>query len=267
MASVPLCTDTIHSAFHLLEFLESGSHKVSSIPIGADVRQTTIWITLEHKDKRPPERPLDFARDKRRGKKRNTEEDQFYWPDVWQPFLVDKAIGTRFILIFREATKPLRRELRLEPDLENQEPTAAMSDEDRETRQTPEQQQITATLASPAVKAAIDSMVQDIISRMALGSGPQGPPSNPGPPGPPGDTGPAGTDNASQAQAPKVKPEDIGFFDPGGEHQEDIFSLGRYTMYKDIFQFSDRVDDMIATYGEEAIRKHLHSCLRGRALK
>lgn len=168
---------------------------------------------------------------------------------------MDKTIGNSFILTFRKATEALTKELHLEPDLESQEPTAAMASDDGETspapEQTPEQQRIQAALDTPEIKAVLEKIARDAVSYSARGSGPRGPPGDAGPPGPPGDTGPAGTNNASQAQAIKVKPEDISFFNPGGQYQEDIFSLGRYTIYKDIFQFSDRVDNIITTYGEE----------------
>ena len=93
-----------------------------------------------------------------------------------------------------------------------------------------------------------------------------GPPGAPGQPGPQGDPGPPGTDVAGGGNSSALKADDIGFFDPAHEGEGPVVSVGRYSFYKDIYAFVDRIKDLVELKGEDKVREVLPTCFRGEAL-
>ncbi len=65
----------------------------------------------------------------------------------------------------------------------------------------------------------------------------------------------------------KHKSEDIGFFDPAAEGEGDIVNAGKYVVYKDVYEFKDRIDTLVQHWTEEEVRPLIPGCLRGDALK
>ena len=65
----------------------------------------------------------------------------------------------------------------------------------------------------------------------------------------------------------KHKSEDIGFFDPAAEGEGDMVNAGKYVVYKDVYEFKDRIDTLVQHWTEEEVRPLIFGCLRGDALK
>jgi len=65
----------------------------------------------------------------------------------------------------------------------------------------------------------------------------------------------------------KLKAEDISFFNPKVEAKDNIYTLGRYTIYNNVIEFKDRVNNIVRLYSELEVRKVVPSYLRGVALK
>lgn len=75
----------------------------------------------------------------------------------------------------------------------------------------------------------------------------------------------AGTLPASASQGPRLRAEDIGYFDPTTEGEGTVIIQGKLDFYKDVYAFTDRLKDMEAGHGADAVRSLLPSCLRGSA--
>ena len=91
----------------------------------------------------------------------------------------------------------------------------------------------------------------------------QGPP---GPPGPPGEPGTAGNGSS------KWNPGEIGFFDPNHDNKSmeegapPIEYVGKDLYFRDVHLFLEHARDYIPVRGEEQLRTHLWTCLKGRAM-
>ena len=71
-------------------------------------------------------------------------------------------------------------------------------------------------------------------------------PKTPGPPGErgeQGERGPAGFDGSGQPQ--KMKLEEIRYFDPSADGEGDVVTSGKTVVYKNVYNFNDRVKDII----------------------
>ena len=93
-------------------------------------------------------------------------------------------------------------------------------------------------------------------------------PKTPGPPGErgeQGERGPAGFDGSGQPQ--KMKLEEIRYFDPSADGEGDVVTSGKTVVYKNVYDFNDRVKDIIKQYSRKEIRVVILTTLRGNTLK
>ena len=58
-----------------------------------------------------------------------------------------------------------------------------------------------------------------------------------------GERGPTGFDSSGQPQ--KMKPEEIRYFDPSADGEGDVVTSGKTVVYKNVYDFNDRVKDII----------------------
>ena len=71
-------------------------------------------------------------------------------------------------------------------------------------------------------------------------------PKTPGPLGERGEQGerdPTGFNGSGQPQ--KMKLEEIGYFDPSADGEGDVVTSGKTVVYKNVYDFNDRVKDII----------------------
>ena len=71
-------------------------------------------------------------------------------------------------------------------------------------------------------------------------------PKTPGPPGErgeQGERGPTGFNGSGQPQ--KIKLEEIGYFDPSADDEDDVMTSRKTIVYKNVYDFNDRVKDII----------------------
>ena len=80
-----------------------------------------------------------------------------------------------------------------------------------------------------------------------------------------GERGPTGFDGSRQPQ--KIKLEEIGYFDPSADDEGDVMTSGKTIVYKNVYDFNNRVKDIIEQYGRKEIRAVILTTLRGDALK
>ena len=116
------------------------------------------------------------------------------------------------------------------------------------------EQETTRLMQNPTIQDMLQRMINQAVANVATTPGAQGPQ---GPPGP------AGLD--ARGNPGKLKPEDVGWFNPEAPGEGDIVADGKYTIYKDVFAFTERLADMCAHYGEEETRKVIYACLKGSA--
>ena len=66
--------------------------------------------------------------------------------------------------------------------------------------------------------------------------------------------------------------EEFGLFEPdllvNSTHPAgDVITVGRYTYYRNVDAFCERIKDAIATRGSNMVHDNLHLCLRGHAAR
>ena len=78
-------------------------------------------------------------------------------------------------------------------------------------------------------------------------------------------------DLAVRLFGPKLKTEDVGFFDPEEQEEDKPFTTivhsGKHVFYKDVYVFVERLQDMAKQYDEKTIENLVSECLRGDALE
>ncbi|KAG6997636.1 hypothetical protein G7Y79_00039g075980 [Physcia stellaris] len=78
-------------------------------------------------------------------------------------------------------------------------------------------------------------------------------------------------DLAVRLFGPKLKAEDVGFFDPEEQEEDKPFTTivhsGKHVFYKDVYVFVERLQDMAKQYDEKTIEDLVTGCLRGDALE
>lgn len=67
------------------------------------------------------------------------------------------------------------------------------------------------------------------------------------------------------AGSSKLKPDDIGYFNPEAEGTESTVSSGKVLFYRDIYSFVDRLNDIAASKGQDTVKDVLVQCFRGSA--
>lgn len=73
--------------------------------------------------------------------------------------------------------------------------------------------------------------------------------------------------SAAPSQPAKLKAEEIGYFDPTAEGEGDIVTSGKHVIYKDVYEFKDRINTYKLHYTNEEVKNLIPACLRGDALK
>ena len=69
----------------------------------------------------------------------------------------------------------------------------------------------------------------------------------------------------------QLKAEDVGFFDPEYQDEksissEPIVNTGKHVLYRDVYIFVDRLQDLAETHTSSSVKDVIASCLRGSAL-
>ena len=118
---------------------------------------------------------------------------------------------------------------------------------------------INAPAIQEMMKNAGKLAVQEYIAEHPKTSGP------PGERGEPGERGPAGLDSSGKTQ--RMKPEEIGYFEPSADGEGDVVTSGKTVVYKNVYDFSDRVKDCIEQFSEQDVKTVVLTTLRGDALK
>ena len=118
-----------------------------------------------------------------------------------------------------------------------------------------EEEHLAEIIATPAVQSVIQRIVDEMVKKNAL-------------------TPPKGEDTDKKplvidpsGLTAKLKPEDIGYFDPTAEGEGDIVNAGKYVVYKDVYQFKERLETCVAHWKDEEVRKLILAYLRGDTLK
>ncbi len=284
---------TIATAFHIKEFLESGYIKPASFP--EDVRLLAIYLVDSGRHQPPPEVPLpgpesSSGSSRHRNKNQSTEFDKFRWPGVWQQWCVDGVALTRILKSFRQGTSHLPSQLGLSAlstsnsspstagaatPLGSSPPTAnpyaaaspsaaAMgppSNKDKQGEYSEEQYgtdqgQGLNFMDDPRFKAALQHAVAEALKvTKDVKNVKEDLEENPS------------TGVEVTVRSAKHKSEDIGFFDPAAEGEGDMVNAGKYVVYKDVYEFKDRIDTLVQHWTEEEVRPLIPGCLRGDALK
>lgn len=113
-------------------------------------------------------------------------------------------------------------------------------------------------MISQEFQSFITNAVNAVVQNLNL---PAGPPDPPGPPGNPGLPGNDAVDNGN-GNSSQLKSDDVGFFDPAMEGEGPIVTVGRYTFYKDVYAFVDRLKDIAAIKRNDKVREALPTCFR-----
>ena len=69
------------------------------------------------------------------------------------------------------------------------------------------------------------------------------------------------------SQSTKLKAEEIDYFDPTAEGEGDIVISEKHIIYKNVYDFKDRINTVKLHYSNEEVRNLISVCLRGDALK
>ncbi|OTB13746.1 hypothetical protein K445DRAFT_158079 [Daldinia sp. EC12] len=93
----------------------------------------------------------------------------------------------------------------------------------------------------------------------------------PGTPGKPtSNEGPQSLERIPNANSDKgtLKPKEIGYFNPSlkDPHNTGIVAVGRYTIFTNVFPFTDRLRQFAASHGENVVKAVWVSCLQETAL-
>lgn len=116
---------------------------------------------------------------------------------------------------------------------------------------------------APNFTAGQRQELMDIIAAaIRMSQRPQGPPDS----SPPPDSGPGPAQGQDPNWIKPWTPEEIGFFDPDGEDEAAVSTVGRHVFYRDIYVFVDRLKDMAPLRGEDKLRIVIPQCLRGSAI-
>lgn len=75
-------------------------------------------------------------------------------------------------------------------------------------------------------------------------------------------------DGGASSSRPSLKPDDVGYFNPGQKDPEGhgIVAAGKHTIYTNIFAFTHRLKHLETTRGAQAVREVWSLCLQGTAL-
>ena len=73
--------------------------------------------------------------------------------------------------------------------------------------------------------------------------------------------------SVTPSQPAKLKAEEIGYFDPTAEGERDIVTSGKHVIYKNVYEFKDRINTYKLHYSDEEVKNLIPACLRGDALK
>ncbi len=65
----------------------------------------------------------------------------------------------------------------------------------------------------------------------------------------------------------RLKSEEIGYFDPTAEDEGDIVSTGKHVVYKDVYEFTERIETCAQQWSDAEVRPLIAGCLRGDAIK
>jgi len=71
--------------------------------------------------------------------------------------------------------------------------------------------------------------------------------------GPPGPPSPIGLNGAAGGNNPNLKPNDISFFDPSYKGEGAIINTRRYTFFKDVYIFINRLNNIAVIYSREKV--------------
>ena len=231
----------------------------------SDIRQACIKIVLQDHPFPPPEARLDPSSFTRQGKRANKQPPldpaKSRWQEIWSPWTVDTTKLIPIIATFRKETKELRERLNIEhpspPQARNSTNTNMSSQGDKDRDDPPGE--------TPRRLNNLENMMTTLmakIDKLAASTGNQTEKETESS-GRQGTSQPLPLANKVEVTR-KIKPEDIGYFNPDNtaDTSED---KGKTVVYRNIYEFIDRIEITVLQWGENEVKAVLNSCYRGSA--
>jgi hypothetical protein len=112
-------------------------------------------------------------------------------------------------------------------------------------------------LQDPAFLALLQNMMRTTIAEAA----------NQPPVQPLGGNGPVPPVADPAGRLARLTSAEIGYFDPTAEGEGDIVSTGKHVVYKDVYEFTERIETCAQQWSDAEVRPLIAGCLRGDVIK